>query len=187
MPEHRHLFQRKLRHDHAIKVDVSPFTTQRMKPAEWIDKCERWLTNPQFETFVLDQLKTIRTAPTASDRARYAGSFGGFLRSARSSARLELAEAMMKELAVETTQHVAFMLMKKAFGQAAKTATLDRFAKSGRDASEKHMSEACAAAADKEHLVERYGGMYAWYIKRLALQIARIKRKDSRSQRTKSR
>lgn len=164
----------------ARNVEASRPGTQTMQLEEWTTKCERRFTDPDFAAFVQDQLATIRNAPTRREKGRLAGAFGGHLRVNRSGARLELAEAMMRELAVEPTQHVAYMLMKKAFGQAAETATLDRFAKPDRDASEKHMKSARAAAAAQPSILRRYASMYKWYVQRLDLHIARLKGKGAR-------
>jgi hypothetical protein len=146
-----------------------------MQPHEWMTKCEQCFADPVFQAFVRDQLAAIHNATTMQEKGRFAGRFGGYLRSLRSAARLELAEALMRELAIEPTQHVAYMLMKQAFRRAAETATLDRFAKSGRDASEKHMEEARVAAAARPRVIARYASMYQWYVDRLDLHIAKLK------------
>jgi hypothetical protein len=166
---------RKLDCASARNLGTSLFGAQPMQPHEWMTKCEHCFVDPVFKAFVRDQLAAIHNATTTQEKARFAGRFGGYLRSLRSAARLELAEALMRELAIARTQHVAYMLMKQAFGEAAETATLDRFAKPGRDASEKHMEEARVAAAAQPRVLARYAGMYHWYVERLALHIARLK------------
>lgn len=146
-----------------------------MREHEWMAKCNARFDSVEFVKAVNAHLTAIREAENKREWAREAGRFGGFLRSMRSLARVELVEALIKELAIEPTQHVAFMLMKRAFGQAAETATLDHFATPGRDASEKHMDAARAAATKRSEVVEHYGALYAWYLKRLDLVIATLK------------
>lgn len=142
---------------------------------EWVASCNGRFDSVEFAKAVQAHLAAIRDAPTIRERAREAGRFGGFMRATRSAARIELAMAMILELGVEPTQHVASMLMLRAFGQAAETATLDYFATPGRNASEKYMDAARTAAAQQPSVIARYGQMYGWYIDRLALVIARLK------------
>lgn len=151
-----------------------------MQMPEWVASCSGRFDSVEFAKAVEAHLAAIRDAPTIRDRAREAGRFGGFMRAMRSAARLELAKAMIRELEVEPTQHVASMLMLRAFEQAAETATLDYFAKPGRDASKKYMDAARTAAAQQPGVIARYGHMYDWYIDRLDLVIARLKGKKAR-------
>lgn len=144
---------------------------------QWIARCEGRFGSVEFVKTATAHLEAIRTAPDLRERAREAGRFGGFVRGMLSLARVELAEALIQELAVEPTQHVAFMLMKRAFSQAAETATLNQFAKPGRDASEKHMDAARAAATKRPDVIARYRKMYVWYDKRLDAVIGALRAK----------
>lgn len=146
-----------------------------MQMRQWMTQCEAELCSVGFIDAIKAHSTAIRNAQDPSERAREAGRFGGFLRLTRSAARLALAEALIVELGVVPTQHVASMLMKETFGEAAETATLDRFATPGRDASEKHMHEARAATVKHAAVLTRYGSMYAWYVERLDTVVASLR------------
>lgn len=146
-----------------------------MRDTDWMGLCQRHFTAPAFEATVRQLLDAIRHASSATERARRAAELGGFLRRERSHARMLLAAALMKDLAIEPTQHVASVVMSKAFGTAASTASLDAFALPGRDASEKHMTEARIALARCPEQVEAYGNRYSWYCRELKKHIARLR------------
>ena len=148
-----------------------------MRNREWKEYFRREMhdTECKFESTVQAMLQGIREAEP-KDRPALAASFGGFVRSHQSGARLVLAKAMMEQLHITTTQHVACMVMKTVFGTAASTNTLDAcFAKSGRTANEKHVETARQALHQHPDQVKRYAGLYRWYCGALNRRIKVIK------------
>lgn len=145
-----------------------------MRDDEWIYLCREHFKSADFEQTARDLLRAIREA-SEIERPRVAAQYGGFLRRERSHARVLLAGALMRDLAIEPTQHVASMIMLQAFDMAASTAELDRFALPGRDASVKHMDRARAIVDGNPLVVARYALRYLWFCDELKQQIARLR------------
>jgi hypothetical protein len=150
-----------------------------MNTRQWMRSKEALFRSVNFEKLVGVYLEAVHSATTRRDRHAAAGQFGGFLRRLRAEIRLSLTRDLLDELAIEPTQHVAFYVMSTAFSLTARTADLDKFAKPGRDASEKHMHAARHAVFSQPQTVRRYGVLYEWYCKRLAFHLARIKNSSS--------
>jgi hypothetical protein len=129
----------------------------------------------RFTVTVAGMLRDIRAA-SPQDRPAYAASFGGFVRNCRTHVRIVLTRALIGQLGITPTQHVASFVMKSLFGVAASTATLDWFfADSSRDASVKHMSQARLILAQRGDQIERFRGLYLWFCAELQRRIGRIR------------
>lgn len=124
-----------------------------------------------FNAAVADMLLEIQTA-SPKDRPAYAASFGGFVRGCQTHVRIVLARAMIRELHITPTQHVASFVMRSVFGRAASTATLDQhFAVPSRDASVKYMDAARLILARRDVQAIRYARLYEWYCGELKRRI----------------
>lgn len=148
-----------------------------MRDRDWKERFRAWLYHPayQFEPVVRSMLLDIREAEQ-KDRPALAASYGGFIRSHQGGARIILAKAMMEQLHITTTQHVAFFVMKEVFKSAASTEALNAsFAKSGRTANERHMTAARKVVHARQDQVGRYAGLYRWYCRLLDRRLASIK------------
>lgn len=146
-----------------------------MRDRDWKRRFLADLDDINFQQAMRFHLQEIREAEDLPERQSAAGAYGGFRRNTRSRVRCDLARAMMEQLHITPTLHVAKFVMRQAFGMAASNEELDRrFAKTGRDATEKFMDEARKILASRPDQVARYGGLYEWFCraeKRTARQI----------------
>lgn len=136
-----------------------------------------------FTATVVGMLRDIRGA-SPKDRPACSASFGGFVRNCRTHIRIVLARAVIEQLGITPTQHVASFVMKWLFGVAASTTTLDWFfADPGRNASVKHMKQARVLLGARGDQVSRYQGLYQWYCAELQRRIGRIRGRQKRGRR----
>jgi hypothetical protein len=149
-----------------------------MDDGAWIQVWMGVLRGPDFTDAVNACLDNIEEAETAQELGKHCGIFGGLLRRHREQARLGLAEALMRELRIEPTIHVAIMIMNDAFGQIAHIGEIDAlFARPGRVRDTQHlMTQAkrkiAADKASSDAAFERYGKLYSRYT---FIQKARVK------------
>jgi hypothetical protein len=150
-----------------------------MRDGEWKKLFISALRDLDHVAAIKFHLEMIRTAETLPERQAAAGAYGGFRRNSRSWARCKLAGAMMEQLQITPTLHVAKFVMRKTFGQAAGNDELDRrFAKRGRDATEKFMDEARKILAMRPDQVTRYTGLYEWFCRAEKNECTRIRLKS---------
>lgn len=149
---------------------------------EWKNYFKEQLDDPGAD-FVADttaMLVAIREA-NAEEKIRLAPKFGGFLRRLRSAARIDLTKGILQQLELTSTQHVAFMVMKRLFKTGADVAVLNRhFALTGRDASEKHTAAASLALDNASDEVKRYAELYNWYNAELTRRVKALKNQIGR-------
>jgi hypothetical protein len=151
-----------------------------MRDGEWKRLFINALRDLDHVAAIKFHLEMIRTAETLPERQAAAGAYGGFRRVSRSWARCKLAGAMMDQLHITPTLHVAKFVMQKTFGQAAANDELDRrFAKRGRDATVKFMDEAREILAQRPDQVARYSGLYAWFCRAEKSECNRLRLKTN--------
>lgn len=146
-----------------------------METAQWKAISLAHFEDTKFRRAAADFLQAIWEA-SEKDKPRKAAEFGGFMRRQRTMARLVLADALMTELGIVQTQHVANLVMTFTFGTAARTAVLDRFAEPGRDAGDKYTKPARASLARRPDLVLHFSQLYNWFCQELKNQIRKIRR-----------
>jgi hypothetical protein len=124
------------------------------------------LEDIEHQQAVRFHLRQIREAEELPARQSAAGAYSGFRRSTRAWARSRLATAMMEELHITPTLHVAKFVMRRTFGMAVANDVLNHhFAMHGRDSTEKFMENARKILAAHLGQVARYGALYAWFCK----------------------
>lgn len=137
-----------------------------MRDKDWKRLFLGALEDIEHQQAIRFHLRQIREAKELPERQAAAGAYGGFRRSTRAWARCRLATAMMQDLHITPTLHVAKFVMRQTFGMAVANELLNRrFAKHGRDATEKFMDDARKILATQASQVARYGGLYAWFCK----------------------
>lgn len=148
-----------------------------MQDKEWIDRWHARLRAQPFTQAVNDHLDAIQEAESVTELGRRLGQFGGYLRRQRERTRLDLTEALIKELAVTPTFHVARMLMVECFGKIVHNeALVEWFALPGRTHDTQHLMDlARHALAKHPHARARYRGLHDYYGKALKLRVKEIK------------
>lgn len=155
------------------------FPPSCLTPAQWRRQFEAELEDGVFDAAVNSLLDDIAATRIYQARMALAASFGGFMRAHRSSVRQRLGIELMGRLeqaGLVSTQTVAGVVLKEAFGEAVATKFLQqRFALSGRDARTKHVAAARAAIAREAGLVACYTGLYNWYCEALRQRVKHIR------------
>lgn len=150
-----------------------------LSPVQWRRLFEAELGDGAFDAAVSELLDDINAASNYQERMALVASFGGFMRAHRSRVRQRLGLELMQRLeqdGVVSTQTVACVVMKIAFGEAVSTQFLQmRFALPGRNARTKHVAQVRAALVGKTDLVASYTGIYEWYCEALRSRVKRIR------------